>query len=176
MINFIVIVTGSYATNDPFIVHPTNQTAAYGEYVAFECRVSTCSNFLTFLVNGQDVEHLNLSLIYYRKNEVVCEEGQQVAILSIIVNNKTLEAVKYVSCNLTTNGAVPDISSSRAYIIDIDMPYLLLTTCPQYSAPTECPDIKSMSHISTAHKEQLSITQIIIVIAIINFFIGVIKF
>lgn len=96
-----------------------------------------------------------------------CYQDQQVAMLSIIINNKTLEAVKYVSCNLTvtTDGELRDISSSRAYIVDIKNPYHLLTKpCPQCSEAIECPNT------SRAQKEQLTITQIIVII-FINFFI-----
>ena len=118
--------------------------------------ISSCSHTLTFLVNGKGLRHLNLSSVY-RKSEVVCDQGQYVAMLSLIINNETLQTV---SCNLivTANGELCDISSDRAYIVDIINPYQLLITCPQCPAATECPNIiKLLSH---AHKEQMSATQI----------------
>ena len=98
---------------------------------------------------------------------MVCDQGQHVAMLSFIINNETLETVKYISCNLTVtaNGELRDISSDSAYIIDIINPYQLLTTCPQCPAATECPSINKL--LSHAHKEQLSTTQIIVLVCIL---------
>ena len=97
---------------------------------------------------------------------MVCDRGQHVAMLSLIINNKTLETAKYVSCNftVTANGELCDISSDRAYIVDIINPYKLETTCPQCPAATECPSNKLLSH---AHQKQLSTTQIIVFVCIL---------
>ena len=117
-------------------------------------------------MNGKGLTHLNLSSVY-RQSEVVCGQGQHVAMLSLIINDKTLETVKYVSCNLTVtaNGELCDISSDRAYIVDIINPYQLLTTCPQCPATTECSSSNKL--LSLAYKEQLSTTQIIVLVCIL---------
>ena len=151
--------TGCFAINDHFTVHPTNQAATFGELVRFECRVSNCNHFLTFLVNGRGLGYLNTTapdaVMYIRQNAVVCEQGQYVTTLSIIVNNKTLEAVKYISCNWTVleNGILRDISSNKAYIVNITYPYQLLPQCPTCPSPTECTNLTNLIP-SIAHKEQ----------------------
>ena len=115
-------------------------------------------------MNGKSVGHLNFSAVYYRVSEGECDQGQQVATLSIIINKKTLEAVKYVSCNLTvTTNGLRDISSNRAYIVNITNPYPY-PTCPQCLTTIECPNITNLS-VNTAHNllEKLSMTQMIVI-------------
>ena len=175
-----VFATGYFAIDAHFIDHPTDQTAAFGEFVNFECRVSSCSHTLKFLVNGKGLGHLNIPAtdfeVYFRESEALCEQDQYVKTLSIIVNNKTLEIVKYISCNLTVfaNGAVHDIPSNRAYIVNITNPYQLLPTCPHCPAATECANRNNSIH-NTARKEQQSllllVTQNLITIAYILSFI-----
>ena len=156
------------------VVHPLlNQTAAYGESVDFQCRVSSCDDTLSFLVNGRGVEHLNLSAIYYRESSVTCELDQLVATLSIIVNKITLEAIKYISCNLTVtvSGELQDISSNRAYIVNITNPYeppkaltlpKCVTECP---TATECENSTELNvTTNAAHKEQLLMAQLMIIV------------
>ena len=164
-----MITTGHCATDDPFIVHPTNQTASYGESVNFECRVSSCGHTLTFLVNGNGAEYLNVSEVYYRESAVTCDHGQQVAMLSVIVNEKTVEAVEYVSCNWTVvaNGDLCVISSNKAYIVDIVNPYQSATTYPQCPEATKCPNITSSELCNIVHKEKLSVTQITMIACIL---------
>ena len=175
---FFMFAVGCLAIDTQhFIVHPTDQTAAFGEYVNFECRVSSCNHTLTFLVNGKGLGHLNISAadskVYFRESETLCEQDQYVKTLSIVVNNKTLEVVEYISCNLTifANGALHDIPSNRAYIVNITNPYLLLPTCPHCPAATECANRIDSIH-NTAHKEQqLLLPQNLIMIAYILSFI-----
>ena len=74
---------------------------------------------------------MNVSDIYYRERVICNELDQQVAMLSVIINYKTLEEVEYVNCNLTLfeDGDFHVISSDKAYIDDN-------ITCP-CQLPTE---------------------------------------
>ena len=153
--------TGCFAINDHFTVHPTNQAATFGELVRFECRVSSCNHFLTFLVNGRGLGYLNTTapdaVLYIRQEdiEVECKQDQNVGTLPIIVNSKTLEAVEYISCNWTVieNGILRDISSNKAHIVNITYPYQLLPQCPTCPSPSECANLTNLIP-SIAHKEQ----------------------
>lgn len=87
---------------------------------------------------------------------------QYVAMLSIILNDKTLEEVKYVNCNLTqfANGDIHVISSDKAYIVNVTKPgqplpteYPVLTTNFKYSVTNLL--------LNTAHKENLSVITMI---------------
>ena len=152
---------GCIAIGVHFTIHPTNQTATFGELVNFECRVSSCDHTLTFLINGQTLEYLNSiapdSVVYIREGVVTCEQDQYVGTLSIIVNNKTLEIVNYISCNVTIfeDGGVRDISSNEAYIVNITNPYQLEPQCPQCPAATGCVNFMNPIPGNAAHKEQL---------------------
>jgi hypothetical protein len=158
--------TGYCSTDDPFfVVHPTNQTAPFGESVNFECTVSNCDNHLTFLVNGRSLEYLNVSEDYYRKSVICDQQGQHVAMLSIIVNDKTLRKVKYVNCNLTlSNEDFRVISSQRAYIDknNIAYPCQLQSEClNNITVNTEC-SINTNLPSNTAHKGKLTMTLLLI--------------
>lgn len=63
---------------------------------------------------------MNVSDIYYRERIECNEFDQQVAMLYVIINYKTLEEVEYVNCNLTLfeDGDFRVISSDKAYIDD----------------------------------------------------------
>lgn len=156
-----LILSSEYcATDDPFVAHPKNQTAAYGEAVNFECRVSSCNHALMFLVNGKGLDHLNVSELYYRKWNVTCDQqSQQVAKLSIIVNNRTLKKVQYVSCNLTqfTNGRLHVTSSNKAYIHGINQYCSQLPTTRAH-LQDENPAVTEHASFNTASKEKLSVT------------------
>ena len=101
--------------------------------------------------------------------------NQHVATLSITVNDKTLNEVKYVNCNLTLiadDGNIRVIPSDKAYIVNI--------TKPGQPLPTEDPVLTTNNYykysitnlpFNTAHKENLSaitmITSILLLIIII---------
>ena len=106
-----------YFAKGQFIAHPRNQTANYGYFVDFECRASNCDDTLRFLVNGFGLANLDLDSREYGKN-VTCSDSQLIGIFWMVVNNKTIPAVNYVSCNVTVvNGTgVYDISSDRAHM------------------------------------------------------------
>ena len=151
-----LILSSECCATDPFVAHPKNQTAAYGEAVNFECRVSSCNHALMFLVNGKGLDHLNVSELYYRKWNVTCDQqSQQVAKLSIIVNNKTLKKVQYVSCNLTqfTNRRLR--VSNKAYIHGINQ---YCSQLPTTHLQGENPAVTEHASFNTASKEKLSIT------------------
>ncbi len=135
------------------------------------CTVSNCDHTLVFLVNGRSLEHLNVSDEYYRKRGVICDQqGQHVAILSIIINDKTLGEVKYVHCNLTlSNEDFRVISSHRAYIDKNNI------VCPCQSLPiehvnnitvgTECP-IGTNLPSNTAHTCKGKLNMILLLITV----------
>ena len=84
-----------------------------------------------------------------------------------------LEAVEYISCNLTVtvSGESQDISSNRAYIVNITNPYELkvlpecVTECP---TATECENPTKLNvTTNAAHKEQLLMAQLMIICVLI---------
>ena len=53
-----------------------------------------CGGFLAFHINGKYWEHLNTDSRVYFGIDDKCEQDWKVATLSVVVNNKTLKAVK----------------------------------------------------------------------------------
>ena len=106
--------------NGQYLKQPTNQTAAsFGDFVDFECRVSGCNSILQIFVNGiqaaplNRLKYLNLDLDPREYNASVdCVANEYVAKFWIVVNNRTLNTFKKVSCR--SDGVVSD----TAYVID----------------------------------------------------------
>ena len=113
-----------FATGAEFTAQPQNQTAEYGYFVDFQCRVSGCGHTLTFLLNGQGLAHLDLDSRDYDSNVTCHNESETVGSFWIVANRKTLEAVNYFGCKLTliNQSNVFDIVSDRAYIVDVIYP------------------------------------------------------
>ena len=104
--------------NGQYLKQPTNQTAAsFGDFVDFECRVSGCNSILQIFVNGiqaaplNRLKDLNLDPREYNAS-VDCVANEYVAKFWIVVNNRTLNTFKKVSCRSD------DIVSDTAYVID----------------------------------------------------------
>ena len=125
-------------------------------------------------MNGKGLGHLNLEAVYYR-TDVMCDRNSSqhmhVATLSIIVNNKTLQAINYVSCNLTVidGGLSEDFSSNKAYIVNITNPCEPIANMSVCECPmaTECENPTNLNiTTNAAHKEQLLNTQLMIIVYI----------
>lgn len=115
---------------------------------------------------------------------------QYVAMLSIIVNDKTLKKVKYVNCNFTnwSNDAISDsftISSKKAYIVNATCPFQPQSTIPNtdysvtnFSECLQCLNILNTDYpatnfsLNTAHKENLlvitMVTSILLLVIIMT--------
>lgn len=117
MICIIILLLLLFVAKGQFLAHPRNQTAKYGYFVDFECRASNCGDTLRFLANDFGLAILDLDSREYGKN-VTCSDSQLMGTFWMVVNNKTIQAVNYVSCNVTivNSTGVYDISSDRAYM------------------------------------------------------------
>lgn len=136
-----------------FIENPRNQTAEYGYFVDFECRASNCDDTLKFLINGVGLAHLGLDSRDYGKS-ITCSDTQLVATFWMVVNNKTIQAVNYVSCNLTVidSTGAHDISSDRAYMEVIYPNYQECEPAVDSVCATETAYHQSKNTISGAQK------------------------
>lgn len=131
--------------------------------------VPSCDHTLTFLANGKSLEHLNVSDVYYRKSDVICNQlGQQVAMLSVIINYKTLKEVEYVNCNLTLfeNGDLHVISSDKAYI---DNNNIILYPCQLATENSVATEHSIDNHSSNiGHRGKLSMLTMITSILLLS--------
>ncbi len=146
----------SESMDDLFIVHPTNQTALFGESVNFVCVVSSCDYAIRFLVNGDGLGNLNQD--YYKEIHSCDHQGQHVAVLSIIINDTALGEVKYVNCDLTRSDDEM-ILSHTAYITNC--PCQLPTKHPNDTVGIDPWTITSPPS-NTAHEGKLTMTLLLI--------------
>ena len=106
-----------------FTESPQNKTVNLGDIAEFTCRVPDCTgSILQLLINGTiNIENQILSLDQREYGfSITCEEtesgGEHVTLFWMFVNNRTLQAVRYVTCKFIDldNGNVT--LSEKAYI------------------------------------------------------------
>lgn len=106
-----------------FIESPQNKTVKLGDIAEFTCHVPDCTNsILQLLINGTiNIEDQRLSLDQREYGFTInCEEtesgGEHVALFWMFVNNRTLQAVRYVTCKFIDLDDGNVSLSDRAYI------------------------------------------------------------
>ena len=104
--------------NGQYLKQPTNQTAIFGDFVEFECRVSGCNVVLEIFVNGmQAAPNTRLEGLNFdpreRNASVDCVRNEYVAKFWMVVNNRTLNTFKKVLCR--SDGVISD----TAYILEV---------------------------------------------------------
>ena len=101
-----------------FIEQPINQTAIFGDYVEFKCIASNCDGILSIFVNELQAAPNNrlhsLSLDQRDYNATVnCESSEYVGKFWILINNRTQDIFKNMSCKYD------NILSNTAFITNV---------------------------------------------------------
>lgn len=128
----------------------------HGDIVDFECRISGCADSVNMLVNGKNVDTLDLHLdpreintsIGYCDNSL--RENQNVAMLWIVVNSRTLQVVDFVGCKSISNNGTAHLSE-RAYITYSPLSPTCITVVQNCTAmPYTCPEFICISGAQTS--------------------------
>ena len=115
---FIIVGAPGGVLHGQFTEQPRNQIAICGEYVEFKCAASNCNGILFIFVNELQVTPNNrlhsLSLDQRDYGTTVdCEGGEYVGRFWILINNRTQNIFKNMSCKYD------NILSDTAFITDV---------------------------------------------------------
>ena len=129
--------------NGQFLKQPINQTATFGDFVDYECRVSDCNGILQLFVNGmQAAPHNRLKGLDFDPREhnasVGCVGDEHVAKFWMILNNRTFNTFENMSCRF--NGVLSDTAyiSNVVYICERTVNELVVSQESQSVANCSC--------------------------------------
>ena len=165
-------IAGGRIVNGQYLKQPTNQTATFGDFVDFECRVSGCNVVLEIFVNGmQAAPNTRLEGLNFdpreRNASVDCVRNEYVAKFWMVVNNRTLNTFKKVSCR--SDGVISDTAYISDVIYAFDSVVNESTVYRESQSVTNCSCNQLQCHKNTADRAVFPTINIVsVVLCLLN--------